>query len=114
MSTKNSAPPVAGYVRLGTRAPFDESTAANHEVVAAVSGKKIRLLAWSLWVAGAVDLTWKSATTAKSQTYPVSGAGLWEPLLPFHTLETAAGEALNLTLGGAVAVKGDVWYEVVG
>jgi len=99
--------------RVGTRAAFNKSAIADNEVVAAVSGKKIRVLGWQLVVVTANTLTWKSDAVAISSAYPLQ-AGVWEPLLPFQQYETVAGEALNLALSGATQVIGDVWYELVG
>ena len=99
------------WQRLGTRVAFDQNTAADHTVVAASAGTRHRILAWRLTLAAAVNLTWKSDTTAISGVYVFGSGGVDEPLLPFQGYETAAGEALKLTLSGAVRVSGDIWYE---
>jgi len=80
-------------------------------VVAAVAGTTYRILAWRLTIASAVNLTWKSGSTAISGVYVFGSGGVDEGLMPFQAYETAAGEALNLTLSGAVRVSGDIWYE---
>jgi len=114
---RKNAPPRNIYDRnwsAGTRIAFDENTAADHTVLAAQgAGIKIRVLAFSLIVAAANDLTWKSNTTAISGVFPHPAPILWEPLLPIQQYETEPNEALNLTLGGAVRVAGDIWVELV-
>lgn len=99
------------WQRLGTRVAFDQNTAADHTVVAASAGKRHRILAWRLTLAAAVNLTWKSDTTAISGVYVFGSGGVDEGVMPFQGYETAEGEALKLTLSGAVRVSGDIWYE---
>jgi hypothetical protein len=45
-------------------APINGNTIAEHSIVAAVAGKRIVVLNYVLVAAGAVTVTWKSATTA--------------------------------------------------
>ncbi len=113
MSSKNIAPPTFPHERIGIKVNFSESTADDFTVKAAVAGSRIRVLGWTLSITAAQSLTWKSGTTAISQAFPFGGAGFWEPLKPFQMYETAVGEALVLTLGSAVQVTGEIWYEVV-
>jgi hypothetical protein len=88
------------------------SLAASGEVVAAVTGKKIRVLGYVLAAAGAVSVNWENGTTDISGVTslitgtPVSYAGGWDA----PAVETSAGAALNLTLSGAVQVSGHVTY----
>jgi len=87
--------------------------AETKEIVAAVAGRKISVANIALTVGGETDLTWLSAAT------PISGAmalgGTNEPRgmthgLGDYPLQTAAGEALNLTSGTAVQVSGYITY----
>ncbi len=81
-------------------------------IVAAVTGKKIRVIAMHFVATGAVTVTWKSATTTicAAQSYAANGVVdvNWAPC--GHLFETVAGEALNIVLGGAVQVSGVINY----
>jgi hypothetical protein len=86
--------------------------------VAAQSGKVIRVWGLVLTLASATTLTVKSGTTALSGPMSVSGMTLDPPRgrpsddCAFPWWETAAGEALNLVLGGAVQMSGTLLYTV--
>lgn len=82
-------------------AKADVSASSTAEVVAAVAGKKIRVLACA-FVCGAVatDATFKSGSTAISPIFQnAANAGAVLPPNALGWFETAAGEALNLTTG---------------
>lgn len=95
------------------------ATASTGEIVAAVTGRKIRVLGYMLVAAGSVVATWKSGSTAISGAMsmvvgvpvpaPLGGTSL-DPMPHFIT---NAGEALNLTLSGAVQVSGHITYDVI-
>jgi hypothetical protein len=89
------------------------STSGNNTLVAAVTSKKIRVLA--LWAnangtvngkfqtgAGGTDLTGLLYCTAQS--------GIVLPFNPAGWFETAAGALLNLNLSAAIAVGGSLLY----
>lgn len=87
------------------------SASGDNPIVAVVAGKKIRVLSYVLMANGAVNAKWRSATTDKSGLlYFAANGGAVAPHTPVGHLETAAGEALNLNLSGAVAVGGHVTY----
>jgi len=81
-------------------------------VVAAVTGKKIRVLAYRLSSNGAVNVKWQSASTDKTGLLYMDAAGKGEvaPFCPVGLFETAASEALNLNLSASIAVGGYVVY----
>lgn len=93
-------------------AAIAEASSGNNEVVAAVTGKAIRVLAYVLVANDAVNAKWRSANTDKSGLlYLAANGGVAATGAPdIPLLETAAGEALNLNLSGAVAVGGHVTY----
>lgn len=91
------------------RAVIDESTAASNEIVAAVSGKQIIVLAVTILVDSAVDLTWQSASTALSGPMNVT-QGMTDDNADVGLFETARDEALNLLSGSAVQVSGYLSY----
>lgn len=86
------------------------SSGAN-EVVAAVTGKKIRVLGYLLSSAGTVNAKWQSASTDLTGLhYTVANVQVPVAFSPVGHFETASGEALNLNLSGAVAVGGYLVY----
>lgn len=93
-------------------ASIDAATAATHEIVAAVAGKKIRVTAVTLVCAGDVTVTWKSATTALCGAMSFASKGGFDTnrTPPNYFLETVAGEALQLTLSAGVQVSGTLNY----
>lgn len=89
----------------------DASSGAN-EIVAAVTGKRIRVLSYVLSASAAVNAKWQSGSTDKTGLLYFAAAG-YGAVAPFNEqgwFETAAGEALNLNLSGAVTVGGHVSY----
>lgn len=95
------------------RAVITASSANNNEIVAAVSGHHIRVLSYNYVVNAAVNAAWRSGATTV-----IGGLGYWgsqgtgkvAPHNKHGWFQTAAGEALNLHLSGAVAVGGECTY----
>lgn len=89
------------------------SSSGINAVVAAVTGRRIRVLSYNYVVDGAVNAAWRSGATTV-----IGGVGYWDAkgrgkVVPRNVdgwFETAAGEALNLHLSGAVAVGGEGTY----
>lgn len=83
-------------------------------VVAAVTSKKIRVLAWDVVVNAAVNFKWQSHVTPTDITglYYMAGQGngVARGYNPLGYFETIAGEALDINLSGAVAVGGVLTY----
>ena len=93
---------------------FDEATAATHEVIAAVAGKRHYIYAIWLWADGAVDVTPQSGATALSGFISMAAQSHFAKdfniqNIPWFTC--TAGEAFQITLGGAVQVSGRVYYK---
>ena len=97
---------------------IDTATAASNSLVAAVSGKRVRV--YGLWIqaAGTVVVTFEDddgtnltggITLNARETvewFPLSnGKGEWLPYLV-----TQQGDGFNMLLGGAVQVSGTLWY----
>lgn len=95
-------------------AKIDAASSGNNTVVAAVTGKKIRVLACFLIMTGtAVTIRFESGadgTALTGQMTPSQGGGFVLPFNPVGWFETAAGDLLNLELGGAQSVDGSVTY----
>jgi len=85
-------------------------------VVAATSGKKIRVLRWSLTAAAAVNFKWQSHVTPTDLTglyYTGITGGISEAYCPVGHFQTISGEALDINLSGSVAVGGSLTYVLV-
>lgn len=94
-------------------AKIDHGSSGNNEIVAAVTGKKIKVYTIVLVVSNAVNCKWCSATTdlTGAMNFSSQGEGYAHAVQPpAFLLATAAGEALNLNLSAAVAVDGYVAY----
>lgn len=99
-------------------AKVDTATSGANAIVTAAAGRRIRVVSYVLVAAGAVTAKWQSASTDLTGAMSlITGTPL--PVAPFplrHSggydghLQTAPGEALNLTLGGAVQVSGHLTY----
>lgn len=90
------------------------STSGNNPIVAAVTGKKIRVLAYILVGSDAVNAKFQSASGGTDLTglkyIAGAGGGVCAPFNPVGWFETASGQLLNLNLSGAVAVGGELVY----
>lgn len=90
------------------------SSAGDNTLVAAVTGKRIRVLAGHLTMTGtAVTIRFESAAGGTALTglmTPLQGTSMSLPFSPVGHFQTVAGELLNLELGGAQAVAGWLVY----
>lgn len=91
---------------------IDCSSSGDNEIVAAVSGKKIRVLSWDVSPSDVVNFKWRTASTDITGLYYAANAGngVSKPYSPVGYFETVADEALNLNLSAAEAVGGSVVY----
>lgn len=100
-------------------AKIDKATAAAHQIVAGISGRKIRVYGWLMVAANTVTAKWVSASTDKTGAMTMSaGAPNLAPVNgnaidPVAWFTCGSGEDLNLTLGGAVQVSGCVLYDYI-
>lgn len=95
-------------------AVINESTAATNEIVAAVTGKKIRVMSYAIVCGGGANtVTWVSGSTNISGPMGFASLGGASVDQTYGCFETASGEALNLTQSAAVAVGGHVAYILV-
>jgi hypothetical protein len=107
-----------GYTISGEAPKFasiSHASSGDNAIVAAVAGKRIRVLSYAIVGAGAVSAKFRSGTTdiTGAMAFGANG-GIAMPFNPVGYFETAAGAALNVNLSGAVAVAGHVTYiEVV-
>jgi len=90
------------------------ASSGNNTLVAAVTGKRIRVLAGSLTMTGtAVTIRFESAADGTALTglmTPLQGTTIQLPFCVVGHFQTVSGELLNLELGGAQAVAGWIVY----
>ncbi len=85
----------------------------SNEVHAAVAGKQILVLAYTLMANGTVNAKFLSAATVISgRKFLIANTGLVAGPNKYGWFETAAGEALNLHLSAGVEVEGEYDYIV--
>ncbi len=86
---------------------------SNELIPAAGAGKKIRVHRVYIKLASATTAKFQSAAT--DLTGAMTATEINPPVMADWPLfETAANEALNLSLGGAVQASGRIWYTIDG
>lgn len=92
-------------------AVISASSSGATSIVSAVSGKKIRVLAYNFIANGTVNVKWQSASTDKTGLkYCIANSGMVAGFNPIGWFETASNEALNINLSAAIAVGGELVY----
>ena len=95
-------------------AVISASSSGNNTIVAAVTSKKIRVLAYNAIAAGAVNAKFQSGASGTDitglKTIAAAGGGLVANYNPLGWFETASGVLLNLNLSGAVLLGGELTY----
>ncbi len=94
-------------------AVISASTSGNNTLVAAVTSKKIRVLAYNFIANGTVNAKFQSGAGGTDLTglkYCVANSGICAPFNPVGWFETAANTLLNLNLSAAIAVGGELVY----
>lgn len=89
------------------------SSSGNNTLIAAVTGKKIRVLAYNLITNAAVNAKFQTGAGGTDLTglkYFAANGGICAPFNPLGWFETASAALLNLNLSGAVAVGGELVY----
>jgi hypothetical protein len=95
------------------RAVIDHATSGDNTLVAAVTGKKIRVLSCVLISNGTCSIRFESGaggTALTGQMNLVANVGFSTGYSPVGHFETAAGELLNLEISAAVSVDGWLAY----
>lgn len=100
--------------QVAKRAVIDGATSGNNTLVAAVTGKRIRVLAlFAVMTGTAVTIRFESAadgTALTGQMQPTQGGGFVLPYNPIGWFETLSGQLLNMELSGAQSVDGVLVY----
>lgn len=94
-------------------AAIDAASSGDNTLVAAVAGKKIRVLAAFVQSAGTVNVRFEDGaggTALTGQMNNVANTGFVLPFNPVGWFETTANTLLNLELSGAVSVDGCLTY----
>lgn len=101
-----------GAILLPKFAIITATASGDTAVVAAVAGKKIRVLCASVNADAAVNVRFRSATTSISglRYIAAAGGGSGWSYSPLGRFETASGEALNINLSGTANASGEVTY----
>ena len=89
------------------------SASGNNTILAAVTSKKIRVLAASFISNGTVNAKFQSGAGGTDLTglyYLVVNSGAILPYNPAGWFETASATLLNLNLSAAIAVGGSITY----
>ena len=89
--------------------------ASDSEIVAAVAGRKIRVLGYALVGAAAETVTFESDGTAISgvMSFGANGGISYAGGFGAPAFETAAGESLDIDLGATASVDGHLTYILV-
>lgn len=94
-------------------AVIDASASGNNTIVAAVTGKKLRVISLFYLAAGTVTCTFQSGAGGTAITGPLPHTAQTGAVLNYNEdgwFETAAGSLLNLNLNAAIAVAGALSY----
>lgn len=103
-------------IRGTKRAVISSASSGNNTLVAAVTGKRIRVLSLFLVATGAVTVRFESAADGTALSGQMAIAANGSLVLPYNEagwLQTVAGELLNLELSGGVQVSGALTYQEV-
>ena len=98
------------------RAVLSGAGSGDNSVVAAVTGKRIRVVSLFLIAAGAVNVRFESGAGGDALTGVMSIAANGGLALNANYdgwFQTNGGEALNMELGGAVQVSGALTYQEI-
>ena len=92
---------------------IDAATSGDNTILAAVTSKKIRVLALFLVSAGTVNVRFESGaggTALSGQMNLVANTGFVLPYNPVGWFETASNTLLNLELSAAISCDGSLTY----
>jgi hypothetical protein len=89
------------------------ASSGDNTVVAAVTSKKIRVVAYNFMANGTVNAKFQSGASGTDLTglkYLIVNTGIVAPFNPVGWFETAANTLLNVNLSAAVAIGGELVY----
>lgn len=95
--------------------PIEQNTSGDHELVAAAAGYPIVVLAYTLVVAGAVNVSFADGNGDLTGAMPfAANGGISAPFNPAGHFATQPGEALILSLDDDVEVGGHITVQIGG
>jgi len=94
-------------------APINATTSGNTQVVGAVSGKRIRVIAFAVVANATVNIKFQSGTTDITGSMRVVEGGGIAHAYDGGLFQTAVGQALNINLSANATVGGYVVYREV-
>jgi hypothetical protein len=102
------------FVGAIATAPINTAASGDTTIVAAQPGKRVFVFGYVLVASGAVTVQWKSGANALTGAMALAANGglVVNGSPDTMMLQTNPGEALILTLGGAVQASGHVMYGV--
>jgi hypothetical protein len=111
-TTITNSPLTVGYSSVQYRT-ISASSSGDTEVVPAVSGKRIRVIAYAVVASGTVDIKFRSATTDITGSMHLVGGGGVAHAYDGGLFQTSVGQALNINLSANATVGGYVVYREV-
>jgi hypothetical protein len=98
-------------------AVIDHAASGDNTLVAAVAGKKIRVISYTLVAAGAVTVRFESGASGTALTGQMSLAANGGVVHGYNPggcfADCGVNTLLNLELGGAVSVDGHLSYQLI-
>lgn len=97
-------------------ASIDAAASGDNTLVAAVSGKRIRVVSLFLVASGAVTVAFESGASGTALTGDMNVGANGNIVMPFNPegwFQTVAGALLNMELGSATSVDGCLTYVLV-
>jgi hypothetical protein len=94
-------------------APINATTSGNTQVVGAVSGKRIRVIAFAVVANATVNIKFQSGTTDITGSMRVVEGGGIAHAYDGGLFQTAVGQALNINLSANATVGGYVVYREI-
>lgn len=101
------------------RSKIDAAASGDNQIIAAVAGKKIRVLSMFFVAGGAVNAKFQSdsgggAADLTGALPLAANGGAALPFNPHGWIQTEAGKKLNLNLSAAVQLSGSITYALIG
>ena len=110
--TVTNSPLTVGYSTV-LYAPISATTSGNTQVVGAVSGKRIRVIAYAVIASATVNIRFRSGSTDITGAMRLVEGGGIAHAYDGGLFETAVGQALNINLSTNATVGGYIVYREV-
>jgi hypothetical protein len=94
-------------------ATINATAAGDTQIVSAVSGKRIRVVAYAISSSATINIKFRSGTTDITGILSVTQRGVTTHSYDGGLFQTAVGQPLNINLSAAATVGGYVVYRLV-